>query len=178
MNTWILLLRGVTSTGKNKVPMAALREALAQAGFFRVRTWIQSGNVLVHTELSREETRERTERVLREDLGAALVVIVKTAEEIRAVIGGNPYVNLDDARVFYGLFNTALDKSKVSPLEAVDFGEDLLHITDQAVYTYIPGSAARTKLNNAFLQRKLGIDLTFRNQNTLKKLIDMAQEAF
>jgi len=44
------------------------------------------------------------------------------------------------------------------------------------VYMYIPGSAARSRLNNAFLQRRLGVDLTFRNRNTLMKLCEMAEK--
>ncbi|NLE19780.1 MAG: DUF1697 domain-containing protein, partial [Clostridiales bacterium] len=57
MNRWILLLRGVSPTGKNRVPMAAFREALAKAGFQNARTWIQSGNALVDTPRGREEAR-------------------------------------------------------------------------------------------------------------------------
>jgi uncharacterized protein (DUF1697 family) len=39
---------------------------------------------------------------------------------------------------------------------------------------YIPGSAARSRLNNNFLERKLGTPLTTRNRNTLAKLVEMA----
>ncbi|NLD34588.1 MAG: DUF1697 domain-containing protein [Clostridiales bacterium] len=49
MHTLILLLRGVMPTGKNKVPMARLREVMEAAGYGRVRTWIQSGNLLIDT---------------------------------------------------------------------------------------------------------------------------------
>ena len=52
MQTYIVLLRGVMPTGKNRVPMAALREALTRAGFEGVATWIQSGNAIVRTPLS------------------------------------------------------------------------------------------------------------------------------
>ena len=38
MNRWILLLRGVSQTGKNRVPMPAFREALTRAGFQNTRT--------------------------------------------------------------------------------------------------------------------------------------------
>ena len=44
MTTYVVLLRGVTPSGRNRVPMADLREALADAGLQDVRTYIQSGN--------------------------------------------------------------------------------------------------------------------------------------
>ena len=51
MKTTIILLRGVMPTGKNKVLMAPLRTALEEVGLSQVRTYIQSGNVIVSTRL-------------------------------------------------------------------------------------------------------------------------------
>jgi uncharacterized protein (DUF1697 family) len=45
-NTFIALLRGINVGGKNMIPMADLKEALAGAGLMHVRTYIQSGNVV------------------------------------------------------------------------------------------------------------------------------------
>ena len=61
-NTYVVLLRAVMPTGKNKVPMAQLREVLTQAGFENVRTYIQSGNVLLNTPLSAREVEKRRGR--------------------------------------------------------------------------------------------------------------------
>ncbi len=52
-----VLIRGVTPTGKNKVPMAQLRELLELSpDFSSVQTYIQSGNVILETDLSLRET--------------------------------------------------------------------------------------------------------------------------
>ena len=177
MNTWILLLRGVMPTGKNKVPMADLRSALTRAGFARVRTWIQSGNVLVDTDLDRGHTREKVRQGLLSDLKVDLAVMATTQGEVMEVLAQNPFEGADPDRVFYGFFNDAPDEDKARALMAEDFGEDRVAVTGRAVYMLIPGSAARSKLNNAFLQRRLGVDLTFRNRNTLNKLCEMAKEA-
>ena len=52
METYIILLRGVMPTGKNKVLMSPLREVLTKAGLSNVRTYIQSGNVLAQSNLT------------------------------------------------------------------------------------------------------------------------------
>ncbi len=137
MNRWILLLRGVSQTGKNRVPMTAFREALIRAGFQNTRTWIQSGNALVETPKGREETRLLAEKALKEDVGADILVIVKTAEDIRRALAGNPFPGLDSARVFYGFYNEAPSPQKAAPLLETDFGEDRLALGADAVYTYI-----------------------------------------
>ncbi|KDE71144.1 hypothetical protein FUSO6_02035 [Fusobacterium necrophorum DAB] len=55
----IALLRGVTPTGKNRIPkMSYLAQILQEAGFQNVKTYIQSGNIILDTELSEKETEE------------------------------------------------------------------------------------------------------------------------
>src|SRR3546814_5103926 len=44
---YVALLRGINVGGRNKVPMAELRAALEDDGLQSVRTYIQSGNVLL-----------------------------------------------------------------------------------------------------------------------------------
>ena len=51
----IILLRGVTPTGTNRIPkMSYLVEILTEVGFLNVQTYIQSVNILLESELSDE----------------------------------------------------------------------------------------------------------------------------
>ena len=49
MASHVALLRGINVGGRNKVPMAELREVVAALGHTGVTTYIQSGNVLFRT---------------------------------------------------------------------------------------------------------------------------------
>lgn len=175
MQTYIVLLRGVMPTGKNRVPMAALREALTRAGFEGVATWIQSGNAIVRTPLSPLETADRVREIIRADIGPELAVIVKTPEDITQVLEENPFANEErQERVFYGLYNHPLDGEKSRIALQKDYGEDRMAFTGHAAYLFIPGSAARSKLNNALLEKVQGQSVTVRNRNTLMKMLEMA----
>ena len=44
------------------------------------------------------------------------------------------------------------------------------------VCLYIPGSAARTKLNNAFPERVSKVSFTARNRNTLAKMVKLSED--
>ena len=48
---YVALLRGINVGGKNKLPMADLRDAFTAAGCTAVRTYIQSGNVVFEAAL-------------------------------------------------------------------------------------------------------------------------------
>ena len=47
VTTYVALLRGINLAGRRKVAMPDLREALAEAGFEDVATYIQSGNIVL-----------------------------------------------------------------------------------------------------------------------------------
>ncbi len=100
-------------------------------------------------------------------------VIVKTPAKIQAVLAESPF---GEERSFFTLTNDNFDKILAQELEQQDFGEDKLKITEKAIYLYIPTNAARTKLTNNFIEKKLNITTTTRNFRTLTKLVAIATE--
>lgn len=176
MTNYIILLRGVMPSGKNKVPMARLREVLTQAGFSNVRTYIQSGNALINSELSASETEKRIHTLIKEHIGADLVVVARTGIELQNVLANNPFQeDYDTSRVFFALFAQIPVAAKTQELLAQDFGEEKLVITEDAAYMYIPGTYRRGKLSGIFLEKKLNVSATMRNFNTLSKLVEISK---
>lgn len=172
--TYMIFLRGVMPTGKNKVPMAQLRDVLTQAGFGNVRTYIQSGNAFVDSEFSAPETENRIHTLIQEQIGADLVVLARTGKEVQAILHNNPFrEGYDLSRVFFALFAQRPAAEKVEALLAQDFGEEQLAIVGDAAYMYIPGTYARGKLSNNYLEKKLNVSATMRNFNTLSKMVEI-----
>lgn len=177
VRTYIILLRGVMPTGKNRVPMAQLREVLTQAGYGNARTYIASGNALVDSNKSPREIEADVQHLIKKHIGPELAVVVRSAAELQKVLDENPFgKGYDIARVFFMQFQSAPAAAKIKELLAQDYGEEELAITKRAAYLYIPGSAARSKLSNNFLEKKIGVAATTRNFNTMSKLIELAQE--
>ena len=172
----MIFLRGVMPTGKNKVPMAQLRDALTQAGFGNVRTYIQSGNAFVDSVLSAPETESLIHTLIQEQIGADLVVVARTGEEVRAILNNNPFrESYDLSRVFFALFAQRPAPEKIEALLAQNFGEEQLAIVGDAAYMYIPGIYGRGKLSNNYLEKKLSISATMRNFNTMSKMVEIDQ---
>ena len=176
--TYIILLRGVMPTGKNKVPMAALRTGLAKAGFGNVRTYIQSGNALVDSDLPMKEVEVRVHDMIQKKIGPDLAVVARTASQLKKVLRDNPFKDGHDiSRVFFVLFRDKPSPADVKALASGDFGPEKLVITAQAAYMYIPGQYGKGTLSAAFLEKKLHVRATMRNFNTLYRLIDMCKES-
>ena len=92
-NRYLVLLRGVNVGGKNRVPMAALRERLEADGFTDVSTYIASGNVILTSDRRADQIKARIERTLPDafDLHDELVkVLVLSRDQLEAVIENRP----------------------------------------------------------------------------------------
>jgi uncharacterized protein (DUF1697 family) len=177
MKRYIVLLRAVMPSGRNKVPMAQLREALSTGGFENVRTYIQSGNALVDTTLPAREVEQRVHALIKEHIGPNLTVVARTRDQVRKVLEGNPFrEGHDQSRVFFALLATRPSATKVKELLAEDFGEEKLAVVGTCAYMYVPGTYGRNRLSNNFVEKKLGVAATMRNLNTLTKLVEMSAE--
>jgi uncharacterized protein (DUF1697 family) len=178
MATYILLLRGVTPSGKNRVPMARLREILEDAGFANVRTYIQSGNALVDTGLTAYEVEEQVHDIIKTHIGADLTVIARTAAQLEAALDNNPFgAGHDISRVFFVLFAEPPPADRVRELQSRDYSPEELAFGNYAAYMYIPGQYGRGTLSGGFLEKVLGIRATMRNYNTLRALARMGGKA-
>ncbi|HJY56162.1 MAG TPA: DUF1697 domain-containing protein, partial [Streptosporangiaceae bacterium] len=92
MATHIALLRGINVGGKNKVPMAELRDVVTSLGHTRVTTYIQSGNVLFTT--SEDDTAKLAaalEAAIAEAFGVRSPVVVLSREDLARVLDTNPH---------------------------------------------------------------------------------------
>jgi uncharacterized protein (DUF1697 family) len=93
MTSYLVLLRGINVGGKNKVPMAELRQLLEELGYSDVSTYIASGNVLLRSDRPAAEIKQRIEEALPRTFGLdseLIAVLVLTRAQLRAVIDRKP----------------------------------------------------------------------------------------
>ena len=99
MTRFVVLLRGVNVGGHNRLPMAELRQALTDDGLESVRTYIQSGNIVLDSPTDEVEiVAARVRSVIARGFALDIPVIALTAAELRAVSDANPYPAEPDPR--------------------------------------------------------------------------------
>jgi uncharacterized protein (DUF1697 family) len=93
MTRYLILLRGINVGGRNKVPMAELRELLESHGHTKVSTYIASGNVILSSDHAaagiKRELEEALPRTFKLD-SERIAVLVLTRAQLRAVVRGRP----------------------------------------------------------------------------------------
>ena len=69
---------------KNAIPkMSYLVDILTEAGFQQVRTYIQSGNIILESDLDLEEIRECVHTLIKEKIGADLKMVIKNKSDFK-----------------------------------------------------------------------------------------------
>ena len=84
------LLRGINVGGRNMVAMADLREAFEAAGYERVTTYIQSGNVVFESPAPAKAMENELEVMLERRFGVPLVVVLRSHSQFRSVVAKAP----------------------------------------------------------------------------------------
>ena len=93
MKDYLVLFRGINVGGKNKVPMAPLRELLEKLGYSDVSTYIASGNAILRSDRPASEIKRTIEAALPKTfrLDSELVAVaVLTRAQLQAVVDNKP----------------------------------------------------------------------------------------
>ncbi|WP_205326463.1 DUF1697 domain-containing protein [Glycomyces sp. YM15] len=174
MTTYVALLRGVNVGGHRKTPMGELREALAAAGFDRVRTHLQSGNVVLESDRDAAAVAASVADVVAAAFGHTVPVMVRTAAEMDRIVGSDPFAGrgLDESKV------TVTFLSGPAPALPVPAGQpEEAHADGTEVWVHYPGGLGRSTLERAGFWKPLGaVEATTRNLRTVRRLRDMAAE--
>jgi len=167
----IALLRGVNVGGRT-VPMAELRDVFEQLGHGGVRTYIQSGNVVFDGKGSSASVRRALEQAIDERFDLDVTVLLRTPSELAKVAAESPYGR--DAYVTF--LDGVPDSKRVAALDPAPFSPDEFRVTGQEVYVRCPNGYGRTKINNAFFEKKLATRATTRNWRTVETLLEWAND--
>jgi uncharacterized protein (DUF1697 family) len=172
----ILLLRGINIGSRNRIAMPALREALTDAGFDDVRTYLQSGNVVLSATGTPASVGRKTERLISKAFGLEIRVVARTRAQLAAVVELNPLgkVAKDPKRYQVSFLGRKLDRATVQKLEAAAAEQERLVVDGREVYAWHPAGVARSKLWALLAGRGLGVKATARNWTTVAKLLELA----
>jgi uncharacterized protein (DUF1697 family) len=162
------LLRGINLGSRNRVAMPALRELFEAMGFTDVETYVQSGNV-VFSATSKPQAAAIVKRI-EKDLKATSPVLLRSAAELKKLVAGNPFGAAD---THVTLLEDKPTAANLKGIADITFPPDKFKVVGRDVYLHCPNGYGRSKLNNAFWEKKLSTVATTRNWKTITALHDL-----
>ena len=181
MNSFICLLRGINVGGKRPVKMETLRAIFAAAGAQKVRTYIQSGNVVFEMAGNSLPASFEAEvfRAIEATFGFSVPLFFISARELEAILAANPFLkeaNLDTAFLHVTLFKEALSEAAVSHFDGKGLPAATFLLTSQCAYLYCPDGYHKFKGGNDHWEKVCGTQATTRNWKTLQQLVVISGE--
>lgn len=171
MTAYVALLRAINVGGTGKLPMTKLAKICTDLGFEKVRTYIQSGNVVFESRKSATAVVKVLRAALSKALGKDADVAIRSAREMAAVLEGNPFPKAPPAKVGVAFLGKKMTKAMLKQIDIP--GKEEVEAGAREVYIRYPDGMGRSKLK---LPKAWG-PATVRNMNTVGKLAAMAAEA-
>lgn len=180
MAAWIALLRGINVGGAKKVPMAQLREVVERLGYDGVRTYVQSGNVVFDGPRRGGDAAvaSRLRAAIADEFGFDVAVVVRSRDELAAIVEANPYPEADDKpTALHVVFLTdEIDPAGVADVDQAAFAPEAFTLAGRELYLWTPGGIGRSRLAARLTDKRLGGPATARNWRTVTRLLAMADE--
>jgi len=176
--TFVALLRGVNVGGANRLTMATLQAAFADAGGRQVETLLQSGNVVFDAPASAGEAiAARARATLTRDLRIDAPIVLRDGDDWLRLVAGNPFLaaGADSDMLHAACLSVAPSAERIARLELDRSPPDAFAVVGAEVYLSLPNGVARSKLSNAWLDARLGVVSTMRNWRTVTKLATMVE---
>ncbi len=180
MSRFVALLRGINVGGNNVIRMIDLKACFEAMGLEEVRTYIQSGNVVFSSpESDRARLTRRIERALSRTFDTSSRAVVRSREELAAIVAGAP-------RGFGGRagyrYNVVFLKEPATVEQAMD-SVTVKHGVDDAApgpgvlyFSTLISAATRSGLPR-IVGTPIYKSMTIRNWNTTVRLRDLTEGA-
>lgn len=179
---YIVLLRGVNISGKNKVSMPKLKQLLEENNYQNVSTYLNSGNIIIESDINNKELIiENISKIIEFNFNIKIPIYIMTVPELEDILNNSPswwgttnkeiYDNLIfiiPPTTYEEVYNTI-----GSPKENIDQIEEYHNtIFWPFVLKDYRKSTWWIKTANTSITNKI----TIRTANTMKKLLQLSQK--
>ena len=182
MNAYAILMRGINVGGKNKIPMAELKLRLEELGLEGVATYIQSGNVVLRSDLDAASLSAKIEGMLprkfKLDSPTVRVVALEYGTFKKIVVQAPEDFGKDTSSYRYNVI-FFMDSSPAAAMHEIEAreGVDTVWQGDHAIYfrnSFLNASKSRL---SRITQQPIYRSITIRNWNTTTRLLELLEGA-
>lgn len=174
MSRYAAFLRAV-NVGGRVVKMSDLAQRLTALGLADVSTFIASGNVCFTATGKPHDIARRIEADLLEWLGYPVATMVRSWEELEALVASNPFKGVaraPDAKLYVTFLWEPPAKKPRLPRVSERDGLTLFRITGREAFMVAERLAdGKFAVPNLPLEKELGVPATTRNWNTILRML-------
>jgi len=171
VTAYVALLRGVNLVGKSSLKMADLKAIADELKLDKARTYIASGNLLFLSGKPEEKLREMLEKRMQAHMSKEVRVMLRTADEMEAVVRADPFTDQPGNRVQAFFLNAPPPKDLLESVRNKADDERIAAGAREVFVAYGEKGIGKSRLRIPAAEAG-----TARNMNTVAKLAELARE--
>lgn len=178
MNKYVALFRAINVLGKNLLPMKDLKSILDKLGAQEVRTYIQTGNVVMnHKETDVSVLSNKISALIRKNHGFEPRVILLKKKDIEKAVSSNPFPQAEiKPQTLHAFFlETKTSQPNFEKMDEIKTKTEQYKLIGNVFYLYTPDGFGKSKLADRS-GKLLGVPATARNWRTVNKILEMISE--
>lgn len=178
MNKFIIFLRGVNVGGNAPVKMDVLKSVLLENKYQNVKTYINSGNLVVTTLHDKRALVENVKEIIKTHFGISVEMIVKTKAEIEYIVSRDPFnkeKETDNPKKIVVMLSEMTNAEKTNVFIGDSNIVENYYIEGDLIYIYYHNGAGQSKFTNNYIEKKLKVISTARNWNTILKMEELSK---
>ena len=119
----------------------------------------------------------RIARQLSAEFDYGIPILLRSADELQHIVKHNPFLaaGADPATLHVMFMSATPTREKVAALDPQRSPGDRWEVRGQEIYLCLPNGVGRSKLNNAFWEKRLALAATTRNWNSVVHLLELAE---
>ena len=172
MTRYAVLMRGINLGSTNKISMPSLRTLVEGLGYAEVRTYINSGNLLLSTSQSADRLTGEITKSIKAEFGFSIDVTARTEARLRTILAANPYPDGNPSQVTVAFLTSAPGAEAQRRVAEVAAEHEPFTFAGTEVYVNYTHGIGNSPLAAQF-SKIIGVSATVRNVRTVGKLVEM-----
>lgn len=177
---YLALLRGINVGGNNIIKMVDLKNSFEKMGFNRVKTFIQSGNVLFYSkEKDKTKLLSKIEKTLSKEFNYNSRNVLITQKQLKQIVEKAPSgFGKNPGKYRYNVLFLKEPLTSREALEKISLkgGVDNVYADKDVLYFSILISKASQSRISKIIALPIYQNMTIRNWNTTTKLFSLMEE--
>lgn len=180
MPVYLSMLRGINVGPHKRMKMEKLRGCCESLKFTGVKTYIQSGNIVLQAaKTNPAQISKKIEAQIAKEFGFHADVITRTKEELGDTVRKNPLLQeegIDESKLHVVFLLDKPSNEAMRKLESIILSPDRVRFRGREIFFYFPNGVSGSSLWKHNLDKIMTISGTMRNWNTVHALDRMAAE--
>lgn len=178
---YVVLLRGINVSGKNKISMIELNSKLKENNYRNVTTYLNSGNIILESDNEKNDIAVNINIIIKENFDLDIPVYVITYDSLKDIYNNIPDFNLlkdielynNIIFIFEPLSTTDIMKSVGELSKDIDFMKEYKNVI---YWSYDLKKYQKSNWWKKTASVEIKDKITMRTTNTIKKLIALGKK--